>query len=124
MALTQHQTAPAKFESPGCINSSAKTVQSQTEPSKSSSSIPAFKHLISRLAKDTLAFWRITMKSRRTVLKSLPFLGPAFLMQRPQASSGFACVNQELVGGALKEPAVVKLGPRFSSTEVNTGNPQ
>src|SRR5580693_8243455 len=53
VALTQPRTAPARFESPDSISSSGRKVKSLTEPSKSSSSILAFKHLISRLARDT-----------------------------------------------------------------------
>src|SRR5580700_5346122 len=53
VALTQPRTAPARFESPDSISSSGKKVKSLTEPSKSSSSILAFKRLISRLARDT-----------------------------------------------------------------------
>src|ERR1700683_5523136 len=104
VALTQPRTAPAKFESPDSISSSGKRVQSSTESSKSSSSILAFRHLISRLARDVPRehflstysggapmMYDLPIKkhedtgstsSRRTVLKSLPFLGPAFLAQR------------------------------------------
>src|SRR5580700_4830351 len=47
-ALTLPRTVPAKFDSPDSISSYGKKVQLWTAPSKSSSSILAFKHSISR----------------------------------------------------------------------------